>query len=67
MFILGSMTKENKDLADDLTLEILDRMEKKNPNDLEFGKEVRAFLNRVRPSTIQLLREQAIHNAAKHS
>ena len=67
MFILGSMTKENKDLADDLTLEILDRMERKNPNDLEFGKEVRAFLNRVRPSTIQLLRKQAIDNAAKNS
>jgi len=61
------MTKENKDLADDLTLEILDRMERKNPNDLEFGKEVRAFLNRVRPSTIQLLRKQAIDNAAKNS
>ncbi len=61
------MTNQNKDLADDLTLEILDRMERKNPNDLEFGKEVRAFLNRIRPNTIQLLRQQAIHNAAKHS
>jgi len=61
------MTQSSRDLADDLALEILDRMEKKYPNDKDLGSAVRAFINRVRPDTIQLLRKQAIDNAAKHS
>tara|TARA_R110002096_G_scaffold435085_1_gene659303 strand:+ start:299 stop:484 length:186 start_codon:yes stop_codon:yes gene_type:complete len=61
------MTKKSKDLADDLVLDILDRLENKNPNDSTLGKEVRALLVRIRPNTIQLLRQQAINNAAENS
>ena len=61
------MTDSNRHVADQLILDILDRLEKKNPNDKEFGSEVRALLNRIKPNTIQLLRIKAIENASNNS
>ncbi len=41
------MTDKNRQLADELLLDLLERMRLKYPNDKDYGREVRGLLVRV--------------------
>lgn len=55
----------NRDLADDLTLDILLRLRKRYPNDGEFGCKVGSFLSRVNPDGVELSMRAFARSKAK--